>query len=298
MKSYFLQLGVLFGVLASSQAFKFADPIVAWEPNTTVVFKTKFPEPLPGITTTYETEFQRAIVNWNPYMGGVTFTSEKDSRKKTDPVLSNGVSETAFTDKINGMNWNSSTIGLCIYTYQSSSSSKQKLLEADIFFQNQKNEFHTTLGQTQSSELFYSVALHESGHAGGLDHPDEVGQTVLAAMNSVVSQKTLQADDITGMQLLYGVITNSDRENPSKILRIRRLDNLIQIIGQTSPASKITLRYRKGRRNAKIRGNGRWQVKIPYEKGKFGVSILTKIPGIQINSQRITRSEIKKETNY
>jgi hypothetical protein len=43
------------------------------------------------------------------------------------------------------------------------------------------------------------VALHELGHAAGLDHPDEAGQSVSAIMNSRIGNTyTLQADDIAG----------------------------------------------------------------------------------------------------
>jgi len=43
------------------------------------------------------------------------------------------------------------------------------------------------------------VALHEFGHAAGLRHPDDIGQSVAAIMNSRVSGiDTAQADDIDG----------------------------------------------------------------------------------------------------
>ena len=43
------------------------------------------------------------------------------------------------------------------------------------------------------------VALHEFGHAAGLSHPDDVGQTVSAIMNShITAIDTTQADDVAG----------------------------------------------------------------------------------------------------
>ncbi len=48
------------------------------------------------------------------------------------------------------------------------------------------------------------VLLHEFGHVLGLDHPDENGQTVIAIMNSHVSDLyQLQPDDIAGIRSLY-----------------------------------------------------------------------------------------------
>ena len=46
---------------------------------------------------------------------------------------------------------------------------------------------------------FYRVAIHEFGHALGLDHPDEFGQTVVAIMNSTTSAiDSIQPDDVNG----------------------------------------------------------------------------------------------------
>jgi hypothetical protein len=48
------------------------------------------------------------------------------------------------------------------------------------------------------------VVLHELGHVLGLEHPDDVGQTVVALMNSHLSDvDTLMQDDRDGAVFLY-----------------------------------------------------------------------------------------------
>ena len=59
------------------------------------------------------------------------------------------------------------------------------------------------------------VLIHEFGHILGLGHPNESGQTVLAIMNSTVSDlDDLQPDDIAGINALYPGSPVGELENP------------------------------------------------------------------------------------
>lgn len=74
-----------------------------------------------------------------------------------------------------------------------------------IFHPNQtriylKSSSNTPLGIATTR---YTI-LHELGHVVGLDHPNEAGQNVVAAMNLGSTHDTLQPDDILGIRALYG----------------------------------------------------------------------------------------------
>ena len=98
-----------------------------------------------------------------------------------------------------GLAFDSSTLAVTTTWWSSG-----KAIEVDILFNNTKS------WSSYSGPLRYSadgsvindlnrVALHELGHAAGLDHPDENGQTVSSIMNSQVGHiDTLQDDDIAG----------------------------------------------------------------------------------------------------
>jgi hypothetical protein len=84
------------------------------------------------------------------------------------------------------------------------------MVEADTAF-NPSILWNSYRGPLLSSGVidFRRVAIHELGHILGLDHPDTNGQTVNAIMNSVIGNiETVTADDIAGVQALYGAPAN------------------------------------------------------------------------------------------
>ena len=95
-------------------------------------------------------------------------------------------------------------------------------VETDIVFNSAFN-WDSYRGDLRSNGVpdFRRIALHELGHSLGLDHPDAVGQTVVAVMNSKPGDvDSLTADDIAGAQALYGTgatgsITFPPRNEPN-----------------------------------------------------------------------------------
>jgi hypothetical protein len=65
---------------------------------------------------------------------------------------------------------------------------------------------------------FRRTILHELGHALGLDHPDDAGQTVKAIMNSEISDiDSLQQDDKHGITALYAGIAGSVSNSANQV---------------------------------------------------------------------------------
>ncbi len=125
----------------------------------------------------------------------------------------NQINEVTSSDSNCGLAFGNST--LAVTTYWSSAG---KVIEADIVFNNARS------WSSYSGPLIYNgsgmvindinrVALHELGHAAGLDHPDEGGQTIVSVMNSYIGDiDALQADDIAGAHAIAwqaAAVTNS-----------------------------------------------------------------------------------------
>jgi len=138
---------------------------------------------------------------WNASIGATRFNVVRDSTAAR--AEGNRINNVFFSGDIYGDAWGSGVLAVTL-TYTSGAST----VETDVLFNNRLN-WNSYRGPLRSGlQDFHRVALHEFGHALGLDHPDENGQAVTALMNSRVSAlDTLAADDITGAQSLYGQAT-------------------------------------------------------------------------------------------
>ncbi len=147
-----------------------------------------------------------ALSQWNQFLGsGVQFVA-LPSPTPLNGTQGDNVNTVFFSPTAFGKAFGSDTLAITTYYY-----SRSTLIETDVVFNSAKN-FDSYRGrgrfdaQGRSIPDLRRVALHEFGHALGLDHPDLSGQQVAAIMNSRISDlEVLQPDDIAGLQAIYGV---------------------------------------------------------------------------------------------
>jgi hypothetical protein len=115
-----------------------------------------------------------------------------------EPCVKDGVNEVRLADAYCGLEFED-LLGVTI----SWATRDGRTVESDVVF-NSRVAWDAYPGPLRAGRPdFYRVAAHEFGHALGLDHPDEHGQTVDALMNSRISNLDRpQADDIAAVHAL------------------------------------------------------------------------------------------------
>ncbi|HVS52534.1 MAG TPA: matrixin family metalloprotease [Opitutaceae bacterium] len=146
---------------------------------------------------TLQSSVVAAMQKWNALLGTVQLS----------PQLSvpgayhsgNSVNEIVMDSTMDGDAFPSGVLAITL-----SYTNGNAISEADLIFNNVYtwNSYRGSL--RFGMQDIQRVAIHELGHVLGLNHPDQNGQSVVAIMNSVISNiDTMQPDDIAGAQKLY-----------------------------------------------------------------------------------------------
>jgi hypothetical protein len=210
MKQTFLVLLFALGVAGITNAYvlegqRWNSSSVSMQMNLSATgYRLQSPPSFPLFdgATSWDGVYSAAAAVWNPHMANMKIATYS-SNNSTGGQTGDGVNEAFFGSSLGGSTLDANTLGLTIYSYDPSTNF---MIEADTAF-NPSIAWNSYRGPLLSNGVvdIRRVAIHELGHILGLDHPDTHGQTVNAIMNSVVSNTdTVTADDIAGVQALYG----------------------------------------------------------------------------------------------
>ena len=172
----------------------------SWTLNRTVVLQLSLGDsgPLSDGSPSFNQSALDALNIWNQYLAHLSLTAVLAS--PVAPASGDDELSAFFSDTVFGDAFGQGVIAITGLNFRNTI-----LEETDTIF-NSAFLWDSYRGPLREGIVdFRRVALHEFGHTLGLDHPDDAGQTVNAIMNSQISDiDTVQADDIAGVQAIYG----------------------------------------------------------------------------------------------
>ncbi len=172
----------------------------AWTANRTVVMQLSLgaAKTLTDGSTSFNQSAQDALNIWNPYLAHMRFAAILFS--PVVPESGDDENSVFFAADVFGDSFGSKALAVTLLSFRG-----DVLEESDTVF-NTAYTWDSYRGVLDPISVdFRRVAIHEFGHALGLDHPDQDGQQVAAIMNSRISDiETVTPDDIAGAQAIYG----------------------------------------------------------------------------------------------
>lgn len=146
-----------------------------------------------------------ALGQWNGVLGGVKLVVVRDA---TIPIVQgDGKNSVFFSNTAFGSAFGSGVVALTFYEYNLSPAGVATFTEADVVFNNAtpfnsyRGPLHNIIGSLMFD--FHRVALHEFGHLLGITHTPQTAPAIMTPISTDID--ALQADDIAGVQSLYGV---------------------------------------------------------------------------------------------
>ena len=207
-KAHLIALGTL--VLATAlpkivHAYALEGP--KWPNSSNPVMQVELGSPgrtLSDGNTSWNNAVSPALDMWNQVMGNLQLRRVLNS---TAPiVLGDRLNSMSFGSNYFGHSFGSNTLAVTYYSYSGST-----MIEADIVF-NTAWSWDSYRGSLRSAPDIQRVALHELGHVLGMAHSSLSN----AIMNAYINNSyLLTADDIAGIQSLYGASSGSPTPTPT-----------------------------------------------------------------------------------
>ncbi len=211
-------------------------------------------------TTSWSALAKSTVTNWNDIGIGPLpdheFFAIRERPVAADPCIRDGINTVDFrAQPCAGFFWGD-TLGITTTRF----STGQVVAEIDIAFNGEPNWDAYTGPLRQQAGVgtiteFTRVALHEFGHALGLDHPDQFGQRVQALMNSRVSDiDGIQSDDENGARAIPFIPNDESVDQRDLSIRLAKVKHTpksdgdkiavtvgIRHVGATVPGDRITV---------------------------------------------------------
>jgi hypothetical protein len=189
----------LFGIFVALPCHGWDLEGYSWNRNRTVLMHLSLPPggPLIDGSPSFNAVAEEALNIWNQHLVHMKFAVNRGSIVPPDANDAN--TSVTMSSTIYGETFGNNVLAVTLVTPRNGI-----FVEADVIFNIGVNWDSYRGPLLNDAEDFRRVALHEFGHVLGLDHPDEAGQSVVAIMNShITNTDTLQSDDILGAKSIY-----------------------------------------------------------------------------------------------